>query len=121
MGTSDKEKMRREQGELGKDIMLEVEDDKILEESPQEINYLRRHCLKEISERTLAYLSDCPIKLTLHIMKDYNEECLHSSFNESYGSEMDVTSEHSTSKDLSSNLDQSTVSHQTHQTESPVR
>lgn len=45
------------------------------------IDYLRRHSFKNISESTLAYISDCPIKFTLNVMKDYNEECLNASFN----------------------------------------
>lgn len=47
-----------------------------------EIGYQRRHCFKQVSESTLAYISDCPIKFVLNLMKDYNEECLNSSFNE---------------------------------------
>ena len=47
-----------------------------------ELHYLRRHAFKEVSESTLAYVSDCPIRLTLKVMKDYNEECLNSSFNQ---------------------------------------
>lgn len=42
---------------------------------------MRRHSFKNISETTLAYISDSPIKFTLNVMKDYNEECLNASFN----------------------------------------
>jgi hypothetical protein len=54
------------------------------------IDYLRRHCFKNISEATLAYISDCPIKFNLNVMKDYNEECLNASFN----NEEELESEH---------------------------
>ena len=33
------------------------------------IDYMRRHSFKNISESTLAYISDCPIKFTLNVMK----------------------------------------------------
>jgi hypothetical protein len=48
---------------------------------------MHRHCFKNISEATLAYISDCPIKFTLNVMKDYNEECLNASFNDDADSE----------------------------------
>lgn len=67
------------------------------------MNYLRRHCFKEVSESTLAYISDCPMKLTLNLMKDYNEECLNTSFNQDLQRSVDETSSlHDTSV---SNLD----------------
>ena len=48
------------------------------------IDYMRRHVFKRVSESTLAYLSDCPMKVTLNILKDYYPECLNASLNESY-------------------------------------
>jgi hypothetical protein len=60
------------------------------------IDYMRRHCFKNISESTLAYISDCPMKFTLNVMKEYNEECLNASFNEDVDSE-NASSEHDTS------------------------
>ena len=36
------------------------------------VDYMRRHCFKNISEATLAYISDCPVKFSLNVMKDYN-------------------------------------------------
>ena len=33
------------------------------------IDYMRRHSFKNISESTLAYISDCPVKFTLNVMK----------------------------------------------------
>lgn len=57
------------------------EVDFVEEKQFKRIDYMRRHSFKNISESTLAYLSDCPIKFTLNVMKDYNEECLNASFN----------------------------------------
>ena len=42
---------------------------------------MRSYSFKNISETTLAYISDSPIKFTLNVMKDYNEECFNASFN----------------------------------------
>lgn len=36
------------------------------------IDYMRRHSFRNISETTLAYISDCPIKFNINVMKDYN-------------------------------------------------
>lgn len=45
---------------------------------------MRRHSFQNISESTLAYMSDCPIKFTLNVMKDYHDEVLNASFNDEY-------------------------------------
>ena len=45
---------------------------------------MRRHSFRNISESTLAYISDCPVKFSVNVMKDYNEEVLNASFNEEY-------------------------------------
>lgn len=57
------------------------------------IDYLRRHTFQNISESTLAYISDCPIKFTLNVMKDYNEEVVNASFNNEEYSEDNEHSE----------------------------
>jgi hypothetical protein len=59
----------------------------------KKIDYLRRHSFQNISESTLAYMSDCPIKFTLNVMKDYNEEVLNASFNNDDYSEDNEQSE----------------------------
>jgi len=55
--------------------------DFVAEKQFKKIDYMRRHSFQNISESTLAYMSDCPIKFTLNVMKDYNEEVLNASFN----------------------------------------
>lgn len=57
------------------------EVDFVADKQFKKIDYLRRHSFQNISESTLAYMSDCPIKFTLNVMKDYNEEVLNASFN----------------------------------------
>lgn len=59
----------------------------------KKIDYMRRHSFQNISESTLAYMSDCPIKFTLNVMKDYNAEVLNASFNNDEYSEDNEPSE----------------------------
>jgi hypothetical protein len=81
------------------------EVDFVADKQFKKIDYMRRHSFQNISESTLAYMSDCPIKFTLNVMKDYNEEVLNASFNEDYSEDGDhtdldksLTSQHSEDK-----------------------
>jgi hypothetical protein len=69
------------------------EVDFVADKQFKRIDYMRRHSFQNISESTLAYMSDCPIKFTLNVMKDYNEEVLNASFNNEEYSEDNEHSE----------------------------
>lgn len=39
-----------------------------------EINYMFKHSMKNITEHTLAYLADCPLRLSLNLILEYDDE-----------------------------------------------